>query len=173
MPTAAAFLIALLSALALTPLARRLALRAGVLDHALSSRKVHGQPIPRLGGVAIVAAFYAAVGALALGSAEVRALLLAEGTRAGALLAGGLVIAGLGLYDDLRGAGAGAKLAVEAAVAAGLYAAGWLPRSGSIGSSTPSAGWRSRPPTRRWRWWATARSGRRSRRGPRRWPRAG
>ncbi len=151
MPTAAAFLIALLSALALTPLARRLALRAGVLDHALSSRKVHGQPIPRLGGVAIVAAFFAAVGALALGSDEVRALLLAEGTRSGALLAGGLVIAGLGLYDDLRGAGAGVKLAVEAAVAAGLYAAGWRIDAVALPLLPPlELGWLSLPVTVLW-----------------------
>ena len=66
MPTAAMFLLALLASLALTPLARRLALRTGVLDQALSSRKVHGRPIPRLGGVAMVASFYLAVGVLAL-----------------------------------------------------------------------------------------------------------
>lgn len=121
---AAAFLAALLAALALTPAVRRLALRAGVLDQALSSRKVHGRPIPRLGGLAMVAAFLTAVAAVALADERVAALLRADARRLGALLLGALVVAGLGLHDDLHGAGARTKLSVELAVAGLLYAAG-------------------------------------------------
>lgn len=43
-----------------TPLARRLAQRAGVLDEP-SERKIHAIPIPRLGGLAIFAAFILAL----------------------------------------------------------------------------------------------------------------
>ena len=40
-----AFLAAVLTASLLTPLVRAAALRLGVLDHALTSRKAHGRPI--------------------------------------------------------------------------------------------------------------------------------
>ena len=40
---------------ALTPLARRVSLRVGAVDRP-EARKVHRQPIPRLGGVAVIAA---------------------------------------------------------------------------------------------------------------------
>ena len=56
---AVAFILSVLCGAILTPLVRRLAHRFGVLDHARSSRKIHGKPIPRLGGIAIVIAFYA------------------------------------------------------------------------------------------------------------------
>jgi len=125
MAAAIAFLIALIAALTLTPVARWVALRVGAIDHALSSRKVHGRPIPRLGGLAIVAAFYLALAALALVDDATLALFVADRTQGAALLLGGLVIAGLGLHDDLHGATAGSKLLVEFAVAGLLYAAGY------------------------------------------------
>ena len=55
-----AFLISLVLALAITPVVIRLARRVDAVDDGgASSRKVHGRAIPRLGGVAIVIAFYA------------------------------------------------------------------------------------------------------------------
>ncbi len=53
-------LVALLSALILTPLVRRMALAFGVLDHP-SGRKIHRTAVPRLGGVAVFAAWLIAV----------------------------------------------------------------------------------------------------------------
>lgn len=122
---AIAFLLALLAALALTPAARGLARHLGAFDHAHSSRKVHGRPVPRLGGLAIVGAFFLALPVMAVADPATLALFLADRERSGALLVGGLVVAGLGLHDDLRGVTAGTKLAVELAVAGLLYAAGW------------------------------------------------
>ena len=151
MPTAAMFLLALLASLALTPLARRLALRTGVLDQALSSRKVHGRPIPRLGGVAMVASFYLAVGVLALADPGVRTLLAADGTRTAALLLGGLAIAGLGLHDDLHGATASTKLLVELALAGLLFAAGFRIDEVALPFLPPLAlGWLALPVTVLW-----------------------
>ncbi|HEU5086935.1 MAG TPA: hypothetical protein VFT99_05800, partial [Roseiflexaceae bacterium] len=43
-----------------TPLARRLALRTGVVD-VPNTRKVHGAPVPMLGGAAIYAGFVLAL----------------------------------------------------------------------------------------------------------------
>src|SRR5512142_2743430 len=101
-----AFVTATATAAALTPVVRHLARRWGLLDHALSSRKVHGKPIPRLGGVAIVCAFLAPLAALYFVDSEVGRRFWADPLRAGGLFAGGVVIALLGVFDDLRGSGA-------------------------------------------------------------------
>jgi UDP-GlcNAc:undecaprenyl-phosphate GlcNAc-1-phosphate transferase len=53
---------ALLFAIIATPIARRIALRIGVVD-APSQRKIHSAPVPLLGGAAI---YLACVGALIL-----------------------------------------------------------------------------------------------------------
>jgi len=123
MKTAAvAFVLSLLCGTILTPLVRRLAHRYGALDHAHSSRKIHGKPIPRLGGIAIVAAFYAPLVGLLLFQTEVGHLFVAERRHVIGLFVGGLAIALLGLYDDLRGANALKKFAIQFAVAGFLYA---------------------------------------------------
>ncbi len=54
------FLSALLLAVGVTPLARRLAVRADVMDQP-DTRKVHAVPMPRMGGAAIYLAFMAAL----------------------------------------------------------------------------------------------------------------
>jgi UDP-GlcNAc:undecaprenyl-phosphate GlcNAc-1-phosphate transferase len=126
MKTAAvAFVLSMLCGTVLTPFVRKLAHRFGALDHAHSSRKIHGKPIPRLGGIAIVIAFYAPLVALLLFQTEVGQLFLAERQRVIGLFVGGLVIALLGLYDDLRGANAWKKFLVQFAVAGLLYALGF------------------------------------------------
>jgi UDP-GlcNAc:undecaprenyl-phosphate GlcNAc-1-phosphate transferase len=109
----------------LTPIVRRLAYRMGVLDHALSSRKIHGRPIPRLGGIAIVLAFYAPLISLMLFQTGVGTLFFAEREHVVGLFVGGVAIALLGVYDDLRGAGAGRKFLVQFAVAGLMYYLGF------------------------------------------------
>ena len=54
------FASALVMAIGGTPVVRRLALRLGVIDRP-SARKIHVNPIPLLGGVAIYGAFIAAL----------------------------------------------------------------------------------------------------------------
>jgi len=126
MKTAAvAFLLSMLCGTILTPLVRRLAHRFGALDLARSSRKIHGKPIPRIGGVAIVIAFYVPLVALLLFQTEVGHLFVAERQHVIGLFAGGIAIALLGLYDDLRGANAWKKFAIQFAVAGLLYALGF------------------------------------------------
>ena len=122
---AVAFLAAAATAAVLTPLVRGLASRRGLLDHALGSRKVHGRPVPRLGGVAMVVAFYAPLAALLFVDSEVGHRFWAQGERAVGLFAGGLAIAALGVFDDLWGADARVKFTVQFAVAGLLYAIGF------------------------------------------------
>ncbi len=151
------WLVLLLSfaiAATLTPLVRDTARRNGLFDHALSSRKVHGRPTPRVGGIAIVFAFYAAVTAAMLWpplQAELSAAPGESAIRTSTLLAGGIAIFVLGLYDDLKGAGAKQKFTVQFAVAGLVYAAGLRieivanPFGGAL-----ALGWLSLPLTLLW-----------------------
>src|ERR671928_1009825 len=94
----AAFALATAVAAALTPVVRHVAHRFDFLDHALSSRKVHGKPIPRLGGVAIVLGFFAPITALLFVNTDVGRHFLEQQNRVIGLFVGGGVIALLGLY---------------------------------------------------------------------------
>jgi UDP-GlcNAc:undecaprenyl-phosphate GlcNAc-1-phosphate transferase len=120
-----AFAASVATSAALTPLVRSAARRWGFLDHALSSRKVHGKPVPRLGGVAIVAAFFAPLVALYFVDSEVGRRFWSDPAPALGLFAGGLLIAVLGVFDDLRGSGARIKFVVQFGVAALMYAFGY------------------------------------------------
>ncbi len=120
-----AFISATLAAAILTPLARELAHRSGLLDHALTSRKIHGKPIPRLGGIAIVLAFYAPLVALLFVNSDVGGRFYAHPEKAFGLFAGGLAIAALGVWDDVKGANARTKFLVQFGVAAAMYAIGF------------------------------------------------
>jgi UDP-GlcNAc:undecaprenyl-phosphate GlcNAc-1-phosphate transferase len=135
---ATAFAISAGAAALLTPRARDWARRRGLLDHAHSSRKIHGRPVPRIGGVAIVAAFFAPLLGLLFVDGAVARLFRAGPHQVVALFVGGLAIAALGVYDDLRGADARKKLAVQLAVGAFMFAMGFrvervgIPFDGSI-----------------------------------------
>ncbi|HEU5002977.1 MAG TPA: MraY family glycosyltransferase [Actinomycetota bacterium] len=114
---AAAFAVSLVGALVATPVARKVALRLGIVDMP-AARKVHTDPVPYLGGVAIILAF---VGSMALG-VIVHPLSGSYGQVA-AILGGGLVLAGMGLIDDLMVVPGWIKVPVEIVVALGLFAA--------------------------------------------------
>lgn len=120
-----AFLVSLMVALVLTLVVRNRALAWGWLDQANSSRKVHVRPIPRLGGIGIVGGFFAPLCALFLTDSGVGYHFRSQKELVAGLFIGGAVIAGLGLYDDLKGTGARLKFSVQLAVALGLYAMGF------------------------------------------------
>jgi len=124
-PSLLLFALACALALASTPVVRALARRIGAIDHGGSSRKLHGRPVPRLGGLAIVFGSIAALLALVPASPQLREALQGDGRRALSLLAGGLLVAGLGVFDDLRGAGARPKLLVQVAAAGLVWWAGF------------------------------------------------
>ncbi|MBR0325005.1 MAG: undecaprenyl/decaprenyl-phosphate alpha-N-acetylglucosaminyl 1-phosphate transferase, partial [Selenomonadales bacterium] len=107
-PYVAAFLIALLASYILTPIAIKLAIRVGAMD-APDARKVHREPIPRMGGLAIYVAFVAAVLATAPFSQQVMGLLI-----------GSTVIVAVGILDDLYQLAAKVKLVGQIVAAATL-----------------------------------------------------
>jgi UDP-GlcNAc:undecaprenyl-phosphate GlcNAc-1-phosphate transferase len=117
---------------------RRFALKRRLFDDHVSARKIHGRPIPRLGGVAIAAGFFAPLLALLLEASGVGGMFYANSHRAIAFLLGGAGICALGLFDDIRGSGAGRKFLVQFGIAGALYYAGFkidvlsLPFVGSV-----------------------------------------
>lgn len=107
------FLLSLLISLVLTSLARRLALKWKVFDHP-GGRKVHDQPKPILGGIAIFISFCGivlATAALALPMmgfvpevlGEILKKIPEAKIKLWTLFVGGSLVFGLGFVDDLRG----------------------------------------------------------------------
>ncbi len=122
LPVWAGYLVALLTSMALatilTPLARRVALRLGILDQP-GGHKSHEEPTPYLGGLAVMAAFGATV--------TVGALLRPGDGMGGTLavvVAVALVLGVVGLADDLRGLPVWLRFGTQLAAAVGLWAAG-------------------------------------------------
>jgi len=89
--------------------------RVGVLDHP-GPRSSHSRPVPKGGGVGIVAA--SLVGFAALGGPVLPRTVMALG---------GLVVAGLGFWDDRRDFSAGMKLLVQYVAAMVPVMAGMIP----------------------------------------------
>lgn len=109
----------------LTPVVRGLALRYGWLDHVRGSRKIHGKPIPRVGGLAIILGFFAPLVALSVYQTGTGTLFYQNELRVLGLMAAGIVIGLLGLYDDVKGADAKKKFVIQGALAVGLYFCGF------------------------------------------------
>jgi len=104
----------------MTPAVSRLARALGAVDHPSERSVSHRPNIPLWGGLAVAAGFGAglllALWLTGLGSAS---------THLGGMLLGGLVILGLGLWDDRFGLGATAKFAGQIAAALIAIAAGY------------------------------------------------
>lgn len=122
---AVAFFLAMLVSAVTTPLVAWLAHRFGWLDEPSEARKVHTRPVPRLGGVAVVLAFFVPLLGLALWENRVSGLLYEDQRLVLGLFGGALAIVALGVYDDLFGASAKQKLAVQCATTIALWFCGF------------------------------------------------
>ncbi len=117
-------IIACLISLILTPVIRNVSEKRGWLDTPDNRRKNHPKPIPRIGGVAVFAAYVGSFGLLALGVLKGGLLVRAAVPAWWELIpAAGLVFL-IGLLDDLRGVRPSAKLGVQAVAAMIAYSAG-------------------------------------------------
>jgi UDP-GlcNAc:undecaprenyl-phosphate/decaprenyl-phosphate GlcNAc-1-phosphate transferase len=103
--TIAIGVLACLGSFALVPLVRRVALAYGVTDRP-GNGKLHRQVTPYLGGVAMVL--------VALGASS---FVSGWSAQAAVILAGGLMVATVGLVDDIRNVMPGPRLLVEALAA--------------------------------------------------------
>ena len=111
----AALIVAFLAAALLTPIVRSLARRRGLLDEP-AERKVHGVAIPRLGGIAIAAAFYLGLAAALVVEAPSAGQLRAADQTTAVLLGAALIVC-VGIVDDLVGMRARIKLSAQVAAA--------------------------------------------------------
>ena len=104
--TAGAALAAFAAVWTVVGVVRAVSLRRGILD-VPNERSLHERPVPRGGGIAIVAIVVIAIGS----SSSARALFGGHGV---ALIVIGLVsLAGVSLYDDLRTANIAVRLTVQ------------------------------------------------------------
>jgi len=113
----AAALLALLISFVTTPAIIALAHRYGWLDVPTDPRKVHSRPVPRLGGIAVVLAFAAPILGLAVYVNGVSETLYTDSSEVASFLAGAALVVALGVWDDVRGADAKLKLAVQSVAA--------------------------------------------------------
>ena len=120
----AMFILSALGAWFATPWVRRLAWRWGAVDQP-GDRKVHSEPMPRMGGLAVFIGFCVPwVGFLLLKN-RVAEILAEYWSMFWALLAGGTAMMLLGIYDDRKGLKATPKFTVQTAIAVTLYLAGF------------------------------------------------
>jgi UDP-GlcNAc:undecaprenyl-phosphate GlcNAc-1-phosphate transferase len=145
----AIFLLALVLALTITPLVRRIARKHELLDQP-SERKVHKHPIPRVGGIAIYLAFFLPFASTFIYSTGMFGLLVLDRQMI-ALIIGASLVFGVGLWDDVRGLkptiklmfqGLSALIAYEGGIRIALIA---LP-----GTEAWTLGWLSLPVTLLW-----------------------
>jgi len=119
------FAVSLFASFILTKLVRDTATERGWVTAPGSSRHLHSQPLPRLGGVAIFLAFMASVLTSLAVSKMHPQWNIGLSAKAGltVLLPGTLVFI-LGVYDDLRSIGPSTKFVVQAIAATMLFASG-------------------------------------------------
>lgn len=111
-------------ALLLTPLVRNVALRFGLVDQPDEHRKIHKVPIPRVGGVAILAATAGSYVLLLLVRLSAGHIVRSGLPFAIRLLPAVLLIFGVGLVDDILGVRAWYKLAAQVAAAVLVWNSG-------------------------------------------------
>jgi len=112
-----------LAAVLLTPFVGRVAQRWGIVDLP-NARKVHAQPTPRIGGVAISSAFFVVLVPVLLFTNLITLHDVLDHSRLTTLLGSAFFIAVVGLADDVFDLPASYKLIALLAAAAALCAAG-------------------------------------------------
>ena len=110
-------IVSLALSLVLTPLVRNLAWRYGIVDQPDQQRKIHGSPIPRIGGVAIFASVIGAYGLLLVARLSSGNIVLADLPLVLRLLPALAIVFGIGLIDDIVSTRPWVRLAVESVAA--------------------------------------------------------
>jgi UDP-GlcNAc:undecaprenyl-phosphate GlcNAc-1-phosphate transferase len=139
-PLAVLLLCSGLTAYGATYVVRQAAVRAGLFDRPGDERRIHETDTPRLGGLAIIFGFGFPL--LLLAAIPRAASLVSKNiTSLCALLAAGSLVIGLGVYDDIVGANAPRKFAVQFAAALILVTFGFRFDNISIAGVSISLGY--------------------------------
>ena len=127
------FVMAYLLVGALTPLMRRIAIATDVIDRPNSSHKSHKQPVPYLGGVAII------IGVIATSYSTSLVSNFTTNTfwLATSVLGPAFLLGLIGLWDDLRNLQPLPRFIAQSI--AGLFTAGILVATDNVGNPTGSA----------------------------------
>lgn len=120
----AVLVLAAVTSSVVTPVVRRIAVRAGVVDEP-GGRRVHKEITPRLGGLAVMAGFFLPLAVFAVvKTGAVRGFLQREELVLGLVL-GGVVVGAVGAIDDVRSLGPWSKLFAQTVGAVIAYAFGY------------------------------------------------
>jgi UDP-GlcNAc:undecaprenyl-phosphate GlcNAc-1-phosphate transferase len=92
------FIIALIIAFLATPISKAISKKVGAVDDPDSSRRMHKRPMARLGGLAIIAGF---ISALLFNLINNNSILVLDRKMTGIII-GILIIAAMGIYDDIK-----------------------------------------------------------------------
>ena len=107
------FIFATCASLTLTPVVSRISEHFGWLDIPRDGRRIHGNPLPRLGGVVIFVAVLLALASLLLVNNPVSQTLTTNSPQLLRVLVPGAFIFLIGLYDDFCGTNARVKFAAQ------------------------------------------------------------
>ncbi len=122
---AGAFLFSALVSYLATPVAARIAVAVGAIDQP-GGRRVHARPVPRLGGLAVLAGLLAGPIVWGLGQGWDAVVGLGAHDGLQAFLLPMLAVFLVGVTDDIRGLGAAPRVVAEAAAASVLIQAGYV-----------------------------------------------
>ncbi len=136
---AVALICSVLLSFSLTPAVRVFAFKIGAIDVPADNRRMHKKPTPRVGGLAIYLSFC------------ITCLLFCDISKElVVMLAGGFLIASLGVFDDVFRLSAWLKFFIQIAIAVGTYFGGiridWI----SVGNKYAPLGWLAIPLTVLW-----------------------
>ncbi len=108
------FTLAFIVAFSTTPAAKRLAFKMGAVDVPKDERRMHKEPIARLGGFAIIAGFFVSILFSVVSSKvlQVSTAIVFDRQFIG-MLAGSLIIAVLGIVDDIKSLSAKLKFPIQ------------------------------------------------------------
>lgn len=118
------FLLPLVTAVFLTPVVRKVAIEAGAVDQP-DARRIHVVPTPRMGGIAVAIAFAVPLFLLYFHPNRIHNAFFRDPSLLWGLGLGSVLILGLGIYDDIKGARPILKLLVQGLVAVLCYKLGF------------------------------------------------
>jgi UDP-GlcNAc:undecaprenyl-phosphate GlcNAc-1-phosphate transferase len=147
-PYLALFLAGTLLGLLLTPVVTSASMALGLVD-APGGRKVHSAAVPRVGGLAIVAAASLAL-VLVVWALPMVGITRPDFRPLWPVLAGAGLVFTIGLIDDFTTLGPGPKLAVQALAATLVMSSGLLIERLTVGGATIQLGLWSYPITFAW-----------------------
>src|SRR5687768_12387909 len=120
---ATVLLAAAVLSLAITPIVRTIGVRLGIVDRP-GTRKIHRLVVARLGGLAVALSAGIALWAVAALAPRLGWGPIAPDGELVPLIAGGVLVFALGLWDDVRPVPPAAKILIEAIAAAVVIGSG-------------------------------------------------